>query len=61
MTRAELGDLTARADRLAHILRAIRAFDRCRVDPDFIAAERELQDALENKTEIPLTETENAA
>ena len=61
MTRAELGDLTARVKRLQRIVKAIQSFDDCRYGSDVARAERELQDALENKTEIPLTETENAA
>jgi phosphopantetheine adenylyltransferase len=46
MTPAELADLTARAERLDRILRALRAFKDCRYELDVAAAERDLQAAL---------------
>jgi hypothetical protein len=46
MTPADLADLTARAERLDSILRALRAFEGCRYELDVAAAERDLQAAL---------------
>jgi phosphopantetheine adenylyltransferase len=48
MTRAELDALTARAERLDSILRALRAFEDCRYELDVAAAERDLQAALDS-------------
>src|ERR1017187_7078359 len=48
MTRAELDALTARAERLDRILRALRAFKDCRYELDVAAAERDLQAALDS-------------
>lgn len=55
MTPADLADLTARADRIEKIIRAIQAFDNCEHDHEHAAAERELKAALESEPKIVLT------
>ena len=47
MTPAELAALTAHADRLDHILRALRAFDHCRTSRDVDRAQINLHQAAQ--------------
>jgi hypothetical protein len=46
MTPAELAALTARANRIERIIKALQAFEGCEHDHEHAAAERELKAAL---------------
>jgi phosphopantetheine adenylyltransferase len=54
MTPAELADLTARAERIERIIRALQAFDDCRYEIDVARCDSELKEALAGEPKIPV-------